>query len=86
MGWRVQFNSKVFAQHIESLDLFPPPIHRYRVSSLTLADPQVYQKNTWNLSLWRYPLWFQGEGRRAMKQPLLGPGETHLSRRGGLAT
>ena len=81
MGWRAQLNSKVFAQHIESLNLFPPPhTHTYidieRVSSLTFVHPQVYQKNMWNLSLWRYPFWFQGEGRRSVKQPLAGPGET----------
>lgn len=38
IGWRAQLNSKVFAQHIESLDLFPPPpphTHRYRESELS---------------------------------------------------
>lgn len=72
MAWRVQLNSKVFAQYVES--------------SLAFAYPQVYQKSTCNLSLWRYPLWFQGEGRRAVKRPLADPEKAHLGHGGGLAT
>lgn len=60
MGWRTQLNSKVFAQHTESLDLFlhPPHMHRYIESELShiRVSSSVSEEHVESVSLEVSPL------------------------------